>query len=403
MLRRSNLVSVKCLCRYWCVLLRHRSRLPQPGASSSDTVRGFLIQVFDLYGVGLHKVFEAPNLVKELNLKLLIFWCGPQPNSKLLINYGFVDENNSNDRPIVEAALDTEDPQYQDKIMVAQRNGKLSVQVYSGMEREALLDMLPYLRLGYVSPCMERAVLDQLADYFKTRLAGYPTMLAEDESMWRSRADRASTGGAEQIARALAEVVRWYFEVELREVEVREGYYVMNPAKAVELVDENTICVAAILGSTYNGEFEDVKLLNELLLEKNKQTWSGTSTGPGEHPWIKDGNAPDKLIDSAVFSRMKQFRVMNKLKKLALKVIAENMSAEEIHGLPIFDKDNSGYITRDELESTMKEYGMGHDAAIKEIISEVDTIISEVDEVFPDQKKQGKPSQLPTQNFLVEV
>ncbi|KAL6189752.1 hypothetical protein ACLB2K_036154 [Fragaria x ananassa] len=63
-----------------------------------------------------------------------------------------------------------------------------------------------------------------------------------------------------------------YFEVELKEVKVREDYYVMDPAKAVEMVDENTICVAAILGSTYNGEFEDVKLLNDLLLEKNKQT-----------------------------------------------------------------------------------------------------------------------------------
>lgn len=53
---------------------------------------------------------------------------------------------------------------------------------------------------------------------------------------------------------------------------MREDYYVMDPVKAVEMVDENTICVAAILGSTYNGEFEDVKLLNDLLLEKNKQT-----------------------------------------------------------------------------------------------------------------------------------
>ncbi|KAK7316109.1 hypothetical protein VNO77_34835 [Canavalia gladiata] len=135
----------------------------------------------------------------------IVVWCGPQPNSKLLINYGFVDENNSNDRLVIEAALNTEDPQYQDKRMVAQRNGKLSLQVfhvYAGKEREAVLEMLPYLRLGYVSdpsemqsvissqgpvcpvsPCMERAVLDQLADYFKTRLAGYPTTLAEDESM----------------------------------------------------------------------------------------------------------------------------------------------------------------------------------------------------------------------------
>ncbi|KAK9271515.1 hypothetical protein L1049_001875 [Liquidambar formosana] len=133
----------------------------------------------------------------------IVVWCGPQPNSKLLLNYGFVDEDNSYDRIVVEAALNTEDPQYQDKRMVAQRNGKLSVQVFHvkvGKEKEAVSDMLPYLRLGYVSdpsemqsvissqgpicpvsPCMERAVLDQLADYFKTRLAGYPTTLSEDE------------------------------------------------------------------------------------------------------------------------------------------------------------------------------------------------------------------------------
>ncbi|XP_031497355.1 glutamate decarboxylase 1-like [Nymphaea colorata] len=63
-----------------------------------------------------------------------------------------------------------------------------------------------------------------------------------------------------------------YFEVELKEVKLREGYYVMDPLKAVEMVDENTICVAAILGSTLNGEFEDVKLLNDLLTQKNKET-----------------------------------------------------------------------------------------------------------------------------------
>ncbi|KAM2487852.1 hypothetical protein ACFX1W_039722 [Malus domestica] len=63
-----------------------------------------------------------------------------------------------------------------------------------------------------------------------------------------------------------------YFEVELKEVKLSEGYYVMDPTKAVEMVDENTICVAAILGSTLTGEFEDVKLLNDLLAEKNKQT-----------------------------------------------------------------------------------------------------------------------------------
>ncbi|XP_057485788.1 calcium-dependent protein kinase 2-like [Actinidia eriantha] len=169
-----------------------------------------------------------------------------------------------------------------------------------------------------------------------------------------------------------------------------------------------------------------------------------------EHPWIREGGeASDKPIDSAVLSRMKQFRAMNKLKKLALKVIAENLSQEEIQGLKAmftnmdtdnsgtityeelktglarlgsklteaevkqlmeaadvdgngtidyiefitatmhrhkleiehhlykafqyFDKDNSGFITRDELETAMKDYGMGDAATIKEIISEVDS------------------------------
>ncbi|OAY68591.1 Glutamate decarboxylase [Ananas comosus] len=61
----------------------------------------------------------------------------------------------------------------------------------------------------------------------------------------------------------------------VQEVRLRDGYYVMDPEKAVELVDENTICVAAILGSTLTGEFEDVKRLNDLLTEKNKETGGG--------------------------------------------------------------------------------------------------------------------------------
>lgn len=35
----------------------------------------------------------------------------------------------------------------------------------------------------------------------------------------------------------------------------------------------------------------------------------------------EDGDASDKPIDIAVLTRMKQFRAMNKLKKVALKVI----------------------------------------------------------------------------------
>lgn len=63
-----------------------------------------------------------------------------------------------------------------------------------------------------------------------------------------------------------------YFEVDLKMVNLKKDCYVMDPYEAVKLVDENTICVAAILGSTLNGEFEDVKLLNDLLQAKNKET-----------------------------------------------------------------------------------------------------------------------------------
>ncbi|KAL1803099.1 hypothetical protein ACET3Z_031746 [Daucus carota] len=168
------------------------------------------------------------------------------------------------------------------------------------------------------------------------------------------------------------------------------------------------------------------------------------------HPWIKeDGEAPDTPLDNAVLNRLKQFRAMNKFKKVALRVIAGCLSEEEIMGLKqmfkgmdcdnsgtitldelkqglakqgtslsnfevkqlmeaadadgngtidydefitatmhlnrmdkeehlytafqYFDKDNSGYITVEELEHALREFGINNDNDIKDIISEVDT------------------------------
>ncbi|KAI8097851.1 glutamate decarboxylase [Gilbertella persicaria] len=61
-----------------------------------------------------------------------------------------------------------------------------------------------------------------------------------------------------------------YLEIESREVECTEECLYMDPHKAAELVDENTIGVCAILGSTYTGHYEDVQTLNTLLEAKNK-------------------------------------------------------------------------------------------------------------------------------------
>ncbi|KAI9766877.1 MAG: hypothetical protein M1840_006174, partial [Geoglossum simile] len=59
-----------------------------------------------------------------------------------------------------------------------------------------------------------------------------------------------------------------YFEVEEKFVFCTEERYVIDPEETVNLVDENTIGICAILGTTYTGEYEDVKKVNDLLVER---------------------------------------------------------------------------------------------------------------------------------------
>ncbi|KAI9925069.1 hypothetical protein ASPWEDRAFT_118529 [Aspergillus wentii DTO 134E9] len=60
-----------------------------------------------------------------------------------------------------------------------------------------------------------------------------------------------------------------YFDVEEKYVYCTEQRYVIDPKEAVDLVDENTIGICAILGTTYTGQYEDVKAINDLLVERN--------------------------------------------------------------------------------------------------------------------------------------
>ncbi|KAI9369651.1 pyridoxal phosphate-dependent transferase [Aspergillus egyptiacus] len=59
-----------------------------------------------------------------------------------------------------------------------------------------------------------------------------------------------------------------YFDVEERYVYCTEDRYVLDPETAVDLVDENTIGICAILGTTYTGHYEDVQRVNDLLVER---------------------------------------------------------------------------------------------------------------------------------------
>ncbi|KAI8026050.1 Calcium-dependent protein kinase 4 [Camellia lanceoleosa] len=96
------------------------------------------------------------------------------------------------------------------------------------------------------------------------------------------------------------------------------------------------------------------------------------------HPWIcENGVAPDRSLDPAVLSRLKQFSAMNKLKKMALRVIAESLSEEEIAGLremfKVMDTDNSGAITFDELKAGLRKYGSTlKDTEIRDLMDAAD-------------------------------
>ncbi|BCR82723.1 glutamate decarboxylase [Aspergillus chevalieri] len=63
-----------------------------------------------------------------------------------------------------------------------------------------------------------------------------------------------------------------YFDIEERYVYCTEERYVIDPQQAVDLVDENTIGICAIMGTTYTGEYEDVKGINDLLIERGLDT-----------------------------------------------------------------------------------------------------------------------------------
>ncbi|KAH9651766.1 calcium dependent protein kinase8 [Citrus sinensis] len=78
-----------------------------------------------------------------------------------------------------------------------------------------------------------------------------------------------------------------------------------------------------------------------------------------EHPWLREsGEASD---DTSVILRMKQFRRMNKLKKLTIKVIVEYLPDEETQALKEkfieMDTDKNGTLSYDELRAGLTKVG----------------------------------------------
>ncbi|CAN6232797.1 unnamed protein product [Urochloa humidicola] len=96
------------------------------------------------------------------------------------------------------------------------------------------------------------------------------------------------------------------------------------------------------------------------------------------HPWVcENGVAPDRALDPAVLSRLKQFSAMNRLKKMALRVIAQNLSSEELAGLKemfkAMDTDGSGAITFEELKEGLSRHGSNlRESEIRDLMDAAD-------------------------------
>eukprot|EP01083_Nonionella_stella_P033967 92934_1 len=105
----------------------------------------------------------------------------------------------------------------------------------------------------------------------------YPDILDDGDDLGRTRPGRA--GIRPNLIFPDVAHVCWhkfcrYFDVEMRVVPISADRTCLDVAKAIELCDDRTIGVVAILGSTYTGEFDDVDLLNTKLDEVNsKNGW----------------------------------------------------------------------------------------------------------------------------------
>ena len=93
---------------------------------------------------------------------------------------------------------------------------------------------------------------------------------------WRQRREAAGQDGSRPnlILGSNVQVV-WekfcrYWDVEPRYVPVERGRYVITPDEVLSRIDENTIGVVAILGTTYTGEFEPIKEIHDALVADNE-------------------------------------------------------------------------------------------------------------------------------------
>ncbi|KAL5543239.1 hypothetical protein UlMin_010949 [Ulmus minor] len=81
-----------------------------------------------------------------------------------------------------------------------------------------------------------------------------------------------------------------------------------------------------------------------------------------EHPWIQNtDHVPNVSLGENVRLRIKQFSLMNKFKKRVLRVVADNLSDEQVDGIKqifdMMDTDKDGSLTFEELRNGLHMIG----------------------------------------------
>ncbi|MDF1683175.1 MAG: glutamate decarboxylase [Legionellaceae bacterium] len=65
-----------------------------------------------------------------------------------------------------------------------------------------------------------------------------------------------------------------YFDVEARIIPIENNKYIITAEDVKPLIDENTICIATILGTTFTGEYDEIEEINQLLINiKQEKNW----------------------------------------------------------------------------------------------------------------------------------
>jgi len=152
----------------------------------------------------------------------IVAWCGPQPNSRLLLNYGVVDEGNPYDKLPLGITMPSDDPLYREKRARLAEQDLSTQQTFqlSGSSDPIPMQLLPYLRLIYassveemwavrfgaeaapVSFANETRVLAQLIQHLQRRLDGYKYDVEEYDSIIKDD----TTGPRQTVAARLLRI-----------------------------------------------------------------------------------------------------------------------------------------------------------------------------------------------------